>query len=101
MNDHSWLLILGGVVVALAPFVLIGIGIARDYRAAHPNSSYEPHNARNIVLGFAVTIVASVMFAGLSHHSQVPTPGPVRADGANGVPFVPLPTSVAAAPSAG
>ena len=28
MNDHSSLLILGGVVVALTPFVLIGTGIA-------------------------------------------------------------------------
>jgi hypothetical protein len=97
MNDHSSLLILGGVVVALAPFLLIGIGIARDYRAAHPNRPYEPHNARNIVLGFAVAIVASVMFGWLSHPSRAPTLGPVRTDSANGVPFVPLPTSVAAA----
>ena len=93
MKDHSWVLILGGVVVALAPFVLIGIGIASDYRTAHPNRPYEPHNARNIVLGFAVAIVASVMFGWLSHPSQTPTLGPVRADSANGVPFEPSPTS--------
>ena len=37
MNDHSSLLIVAGVVVALTPFVLIGIGIARDYRATHQN----------------------------------------------------------------
>ena len=97
MNDHSWVLILGGVVVVLAPFVLIGIGIASDYRTAHPNRPYEPHNARNIVLGFAVAIVASVMFGWLSHPSQTPTLGPVRADSANGVPFEPSPTSVVAA----
>jgi len=97
MNDHSWVLILGGVVVALAPFVLIGIGIASDYRTAHPNRPYKPHNARNIVLGFAVAIVASVMFGWLSHPSQTPTLGPVRADSANGVPFEPSPTSVVAA----
>jgi hypothetical protein len=73
MNDHSRLLILGGVVVALAPFVLIGIGIASDYRAAHPNRPYGPHHARNIVLGFAVVTVASVVFGRLSHHTQAPT----------------------------
>ena len=97
MKDHSWVLILGGVVVALAPFVLIGIGIASDYRTAHPNRPYEPHNARNIVLGFAVAIVASVVFGWLSHHSQAPTLAPVRADSATGVPFEPSPTSVVAA----
>ena len=97
MNDHSRLLILGGVVVVLAPFVLIGIGIACDYRAAHLNRTNEPHNARNIVLGFAVVTVASVVFARLSHHSQAPTLAPVRADSATGVPFVPVPTSVVAA----
>jgi hypothetical protein len=100
MNDHSWLLILGGVAVALAPFVLIGIGIASDYRTVHPKRPYEPHNARNIVLGCVVAIVASAMFGWLSHPSQVPTLGPMRTDSANGVPFVPLPTSVAAAPPA-
>ena len=63
MNDHNHLLILGGVVVVLAPFVLIGIGIASDYRAAHPKKPYQPHHARNIVLGFALATVASVVFA--------------------------------------
>ena len=100
MNDHSSLLILGGVVFVLAPFVLIGIGIASDYRAVHPNRAYEPHNARNIVLGFVVVIVASVVFARLSHHSQAPTLAPVRAESATGVPFVPVPTTVAATPHA-
>ena len=96
MSDHSRFLILGGVVVVLAPFVLIGIGIVSDYRAAHPNRPYEPHHTRNIVLGFAVVTVASVVFARLSHHSQVPTLAPVHADSATGVPFVPVPTSVVA-----
>ncbi len=100
MNDHNRLLILGGLVVVLAPFVLIGIGIASDYRAAHPNRPHEPHHARNIVLGFAVVIMASVVFARLSHHPQAPTLAPVRADSATGVPFVPVPTSVVAAPRA-
>ena len=76
MNDHSHLLILGGLAVVLAPFVLIGIGIASDYRHAHPDRPYAPHNARNIVLGFAVVTVASVVFARLSHHSQAPTLAP-------------------------
>src|SRR5271169_4270365 len=101
MNDHSRLLILGGVVVVLTPFVLIGSGIGSDYRAAHPNKPYEPQHARNIVLGFAVVTVASVVFARLTHHSQAPTLAPVRADSATGVPFVPVPTSaVATAPRA-
>src|SRR5271167_1882509 len=101
MNELSRLLILGGVVVVLAPFVAIGIGITSDYRAAHPNRPYEPHNARNIVLSFVVVTVASLVFARLSHHSQAPTLAPVHADGATGVPFVPVPTPlVAAAPRA-
>ena len=94
MNVHSRLLILGGVVVVLAPFVVIGIGITSDYRAAHPRGPSEPHNARNIVFSFVVVTVASVVFARLSHHSQAPTLAPARADGAAGVPFVPVPTSV-------
>ena len=98
MNDHSRLLILGGVVGVLAPFVLIGIGIASDYRAGRTNRPYVPHHARNIVLSFAVVIAASVVFARLSHHSQAPTLAPVRADGATGVPFAPAPTPAAAAP---
>ena len=92
MNDHSRLLILGGVVVVLAPFVLIGIGIASDHRAAHPNKPHKPHkphNARNIILSLVVVVAASVVFARLSHHSQAPTRAPVRAASATGVPFVP------------
>ncbi len=79
MNDHSRLLILGGVVGVLAPFVLIGIGIASDYRAGRAKKPYVPHHARNIVLSFVVVIAASVVFARLSHHSQAPTLAPVRA----------------------
>ena len=90
MKDHRWLLIFIGVAAAVAPFMLIGIGIASDYRAGHPRRPYEPHNARNIVLGFAVAIVATVMFAGLSHHSQAPTLAPVRADSANRGTFCPV-----------
>ena len=100
MKDHSWLLILGAVI-ALAPFVLIGIGITSEYRAAHQNRPYETHNARNIVLGFAVAIVATLMFGWLSHHSQPRTLGPVRADSSLREPFVPSPTTLpAAAPRA-
>ena len=98
MNDHNHLMILGGVVVVLAPFVLIGIGIASDYRTAHPRKPYQSHHVRNIVLGFAMITVASVVFAGLSHHPQAPTLAPAQANSATaGVPLVPIPTTVAAA----
>ena len=98
MNDHSHLLILGGVMVALAPFVLIGIGIASDYRTAHPHKPYRPHQARNVVLGVAVVIAASVVVARLPHHSPALTRAPVQVRSATGVPLAPTPTSVSKAP---
>ena len=66
MNDHGRLLIFGGMVVVIAAFLLIAVGIVNAYRTAHPNRPYEPNHARNIVLGFAGVVLASALFAALS-----------------------------------
>ena len=100
MNDHNRLLILGGVLVALAPFVLIGIGIASDYNAAHPRKPHRRHHARNIVLGFAIAMGATVAFARLSHLPQAPRLAPVQDKDATGVSLSPMPKAKEAAPRA-